>query len=51
MDYLCTTREMEGRTFTFNFFYHKFDGFKEALVELGVLEIVLWVVGAVHHPT
>ena len=32
-------------------FYHKFDGVDEALVELGVLEVVLWVVGAVHHPT
>lgn len=32
-------------------FYHKFDGVEEALVELGVLEIVLWIVCAVHHPT
>lgn len=31
--------------------HHKFDGVEEALVELGVLEIVLWVVGAVHHAT
>lgn len=29
--------------------YHKFDGVEEALVELGVLEIVLRVVCAVHH--
>lgn len=31
--------------------YHKFDGVEEALVELGVLEIVLGVVCAVHHAT
>lgn len=31
--------------------YHKLDGVKEALVELGVLEIVLWVVGTVNHST
>ena len=31
--------------------YHKLDGVEEALVELCVLEVVLWVVRAVHHPT
>lgn len=30
---------------------HKFDGVQDALVELVVLEVVLWVVCAVHHPT
>lgn len=31
--------------------YHEFDGVEEALVELGVLEMVLGVVCAVHHAT
>lgn len=30
--------------------HHKLNRVEEALVELGVLELVLWVVGAVHHP-
>lgn len=30
--------------------HHKLNGVEEALVELGVLELVLWVVGTVHHP-
>lgn len=38
-------RSKEGQKF-----YHKFDGVEETLVELGVLETVLWVVSAVHHP-
>ena len=31
--------------------YHKLDAVEEALVELGVLELVLGAVCAVHHPT
>lgn len=30
--------------------HHKLNGVEEALVELAVLELVLWVVGTVHHP-
>lgn len=31
--------------------YHVFNGVNEALVELSVLKVVLWVVYTVHHPT
>lgn len=31
--------------------YHKLDGFYKVLVELVVLEIVLWVICTVHHAT
>lgn len=30
--------------------HHKLNGVEEALVELRVLKLVLWVVGAVNHP-
>lgn len=32
-------------------FYHKLDGFQEVLVKVVVVEIVLWVICAVHHTT
>ena len=31
--------------------HHKLDAVEEALVELVVLELVLWAVCTVHHPT
>lgn len=49
---MCTLVNVENnRVLKQSKSYHKLDGVKEALVELGVLEIVLWVVGTVNHST